>query len=166
MATRKAGTKAAARPKTAKTTPAKRTTRSGSASSKTAAATSAPKRTTRRATVDPLERKAADAQQMLKMIERTSFAGDEREVADELTSVDQHPADHADVTLQRELDSTIRDIVDDDLAQIRAAMKRKEEGAYGICTDCGQKIPKARLEARPEATRCIECQRRAEGERV
>jgi DnaK suppressor protein len=185
MATRKTAGSAASKParkssgssSNKETSSDKRTTAKTSASgsstsgrtSKTAAATAskaAPKRTTRKAPEDPLMKKAAETQQILDMIERTSFAGDEREVADELSAVDQHPADHADITLQREIDYTIRDIVDDDLVQIQEAMKRKEAGTYGICENCGRKIPKARLEARPEATRCIDCQRKFEGERA
>jgi DnaK suppressor protein len=135
-------------------------------SSRSTATKSAPKRSTKQSASDPLAQRAAEAQQVIDSIERTSFAGDEREVSDELAAVDQHPSEHADVTLQRELDYTIREIVDDDLAQIREAMQRKQEGTYGTCSDCRQKIPKARLEARPEATRCIECQRRFEGERA
>ena len=164
MAAKKTPTRAAARPagKSPGTSSSKRTAKTTAATVSTAA----PTRASRQAPEDPLVTKAAEAQRLLESIDRTSFAGDEREVSDELSTIDQHPADHADVTLQRELDYTIREIVDDDLAQIREAMKRKEEGTYGICADCGQKIPKARLEARPEAIRCIDCQRRAEGERV
>ena len=38
------------------------------------------------------------------------------------------------------------------------AMKRIKEGTYGICVDCDKKIPAARLQAKPEATRCVNCQ--------
>jgi DnaK suppressor protein len=43
------------------------------------------------------------------------------------------------------------------IAAIRAAIKRVDEGCYGICTTCGGKIALARLEAIPEATQCIFC---------
>ena len=46
--------------------------------------------------------------------------------------------------------------------QIRAALARMDEGAYGICTDCGQEIPEQRLRAQPLALRCLICQERAE----
>ena len=38
------------------------------------------------------------------------------------------------------------------------ALRRLENGTYGICTDCGRTIPERRLSARPEATRCVVCQ--------
>lgn len=38
------------------------------------------------------------------------------------------------------------------------ALRRIQEGTYGICTDCGKRIPPARLQVKPEATRCVTCQ--------
>jgi len=37
------------------------------------------------------------------------------------------------------------------------AMKRIEEGSYGICEDCGKPISEKRLQVAPAATLCIEC---------
>ena len=33
-----------------------------------------------------------------------------------------------------------------------------QEGTYGQCVDCGKPVPEGRLEARPEASRCVACQ--------
>jgi len=46
--------------------------------------------------------------------------------------------------------------------QVEAALTRIEQGTYGTCVDCGQPIPPARLEVRPEAARCVEDQERFE----
>ena len=43
------------------------------------------------------------------------------------------------------------------IAAIRAALEKLEEGSYGICENCGGKIATARLEALPQTTTCIEC---------
>lgn len=40
---------------------------------------------------------------------------------------------------------------------IRAALTRIDEGVYGICTSCGERIGEARLQALPFAERCVEC---------
>lgn len=40
------------------------------------------------------------------------------------------------------------------LEAVTAAMIRLEDGAYGICIDCGEVIDEARLDAIPEAARC------------
>ena len=38
------------------------------------------------------------------------------------------------------------------------ALVRIERGVYGVCADCGSAIPEGRLDARPEAARCVGCQ--------
>lgn len=50
----------------------------------------------------------------------------------------------------------------EELAEIEAALKRLDEGAYGMCVNCGQPIGEQRLRAWPAAVRCIGCQTRAE----
>lgn len=49
-----------------------------------------------------------------------------------------------------------------ELAQVEAALRRIETGGYGICIDCSEAIPRARLEAQPAALRCARCQEQAE----
>jgi phage/conjugal plasmid C-4 type zinc finger TraR family protein len=46
------------------------------------------------------------------------------------------------------------------------ALLRLGEGTYGVCVGCGRKIPEARLSAKPEAIRCLECQSVQEGQSV
>ncbi|MEV7808319.1 TraR/DksA family transcriptional regulator [Microbispora sp. NPDC088329] len=48
---------------------------------------------------------------------------------------------------------------------VLAALKRLDDGGYGRCVDCGTLVPEGRLEARPEAARCVQCQSRAERRR-
>ncbi|MCC6179597.1 MAG: TraR/DksA C4-type zinc finger protein [Chloroflexi bacterium] len=109
-----------------------------------------------------LIKKAAEAARLRDFIDRTTFAGDQREAADELSVVDQHPADVADMTMQREVDYTIKGIVEDEAQQVKEALERREQGRYGVCSDCGRQIDPARLAVRPQATRCIDCQRKLE----
>ena len=45
-----------------------------------------------------------------------------------------------------------------ELRQVDTALARIQEGTYGFCVDCGQEIPRARLQANPSAERCILCQ--------
>lgn len=46
------------------------------------------------------------------------------------------------------------------------ALRRIEEGTYGICDGCGEHISIARLEARPDTNYCLDCKTRMEaGER-
>lgn len=41
--------------------------------------------------------------------------------------------------------------------EIRTALKRVDEGDYGVCQMCGDDIGERRLLARPMATHCIDC---------
>ncbi len=42
------------------------------------------------------------------------------------------------------------------------ALRRIDDGSYGLCVICRTPLPAERLEARPEAARCMACQARAE----
>src|SRR5919202_5752586 len=75
---------------------------------------------------------------------------------------DNHLADTATDTYDRELDYTLGENSEHVLAEIDAALERIEDGTYGICTNCGKQIAPERLEARPWATLCIDCQRQRE----
>ncbi len=46
---------------------------------------------------------------------------------------------------------------------IQAALRRIEEGIYGVCAECGKPIDEERLVALPQAVYCLGCQRRVEG---
>jgi RNA polymerase-binding protein DksA len=72
---------------------------------------------------------------------------------------DNHLADTATETYDRELDYSLEENAEHLLADIDAALQRIEEGTYGTCANCGTQIPEARLEALPWATTCIDCQR-------
>ena len=42
--------------------------------------------------------------------------------------------------------------------EVADALGRIDRGTYGTCVDCGAHIPEGRLQARPEAARCVRCQ--------
>jgi DnaK suppressor protein len=50
----------------------------------------------------------------------------------------------------------------DYLRQLDDALKRIEDGSYGVCEDCGGKIPLKRLEAFLAAKLCITCKSKQE----
>ena len=80
----------------------------------------------------------------------------------ELSTHDQHPADNASELSDSDRENAILEAAADQRKQVEAALARIEAGTYGTCTDCGQQISEARLQVRPEASRCIECQAKAE----
>src|SRR5580704_3564438 len=44
------------------------------------------------------------------------------------------------------------------LRQVKAALRRIHDGAFGVCLDCEEAISPKRLAAVPWAARCIQCQ--------
>ena len=75
---------------------------------------------------------------------------------------DNHLADSATATLNREIDYTLEENSEHVLSGINEALDRIESGTFGSCARCGKQIGEERLEALPYATRCIDCQRLAE----
>ncbi|MFJ4845952.1 MULTISPECIES: TraR/DksA family transcriptional regulator [unclassified Streptomyces] len=48
------------------------------------------------------------------------------------------------------------------LAQTEHALERLDSGTYGLCESCGEPIGKARMQAFPRATLCVDCKQRQE----
>ena len=84
----------------------------------------------------------------------------------ELARIDNHPGDMGTETFERELDSTTQLLLDEEERRIGDARRALANGTYGTCTSCGAEIPASRLEAVPEAVRCMPCQRGLEGLRA
>ena len=93
---------------------------------------------------------------------REETAGTLYDDAGEESAYDNHLADTATETYDRELDYTLEENSEHVLGEIDAALRRIDGGTYGICTNCRQQIFEERLEALPWATLCIDCQRNLE----
>jgi RNA polymerase-binding protein DksA len=78
------------------------------------------------------------------------------------SSLDDHMGDLATETHDRELEYGLEDNAEAVLSEIDAALTRIDDGTYGKCQVCGREIDRARLEARPWASLCIDDQRRQE----
>ncbi|PCK21148.1 general stress protein [Bacillus pumilus] len=76
--------------------------------------------------------------------------------------VGNHIADHGSIYLDRMTEQTL-DQVDDQLeGEIHAALKRMEEGSYGICEKTGKDIPYERLKAVPYTRYSIDAKKNEE----
>ena len=80
----------------------------------------------------------------------------------ELTTLDQHPADSGTNLVDADREEAALEIVRGQQERVRAALTRIEAGTYGQCVDCGRALPDERLDVRPEAERCVDCQQRVE----
>jgi RNA polymerase-binding protein DksA len=72
---------------------------------------------------------------------------------------DNHLADSATATLNREIDYSLEENAEHVLAAIEEALRRIAAGTFGTCRRCGKSIAEERLEAIPYANRCIDCKR-------
>ena len=68
---------------------------------------------------------------------------------------DSNFADSSQVTAERGEAERLAGELRDSLEEVDAALKRLEDGTYGICEVCGKPIGAARLEAMPAARLCI-----------
>lgn len=116
-----------------------------------------------------------DAQRQQLLEERARL---EREIAEleadlsesledssEESPYDQHMAETAAVTLDREIDLTLEENARASIQQIDRALGKLENGTYGRCDKCGKPIGDDRLRVAPFATLCIDCKRLEERSR-
>ena len=80
------------------------------------------------------------------------------------TETENHPdlADRASSETDRALELRTRDRQRKLISKIDEALRRLEDGSYGVCEETGEPIGLARLEARPIATLSLEAQERHE----
>jgi DnaK suppressor protein len=67
------------------------------------------------------------------------------------------PTDRASMESSRNSVLRIRDRERKLIFKIQEALRRLDDGEYGICEECGEEIGIERLKARPVTTLCIGC---------
>jgi DnaK suppressor protein len=72
----------------------------------------------------------------------------------------QDPADAGSTLSETDRTEAALDAVQSQRRLVMDALVRIDRGVYGTCADCGKPIPEGRLDARPEAARCVNCQSR------
>lgn len=70
---------------------------------------------------------------------------------------DEHDPEGATIAFEREQLALLRDGARRRVDDISAALRRLDEGSYGICTFCGARIADERLAAIPTALACFDC---------
>jgi len=106
---------------------------------------------------DPLEaeRLAAAAQ-----IESLTREFDEMVAASRASNADdEHDPEGATIAFERQQVVALLEQARLRLADVEAALVRRDAGDYGICENCGRPIAPERLAARPAARTCIDCAR-------
>ncbi len=97
-----------------------------------------------------------------KISELLSEAG---KTVSEMTSGKENfpdPNDRASLESDRNFELRIRDRERKLILKMQEAIKRIDDGVYGICESCGGPISEKRLMARPVTTECIDCKTKQE----
>ena len=96
----------------------------------------------------------AELSDQLTTIEDQAFAATQSDMSGDV-GVDDESADAGTATFEREKELSIEQNVRDLIQKIDRALKRIEDGTYGICEVCGKPIEKARIKALPYVDLCI-----------
>lgn len=72
------------------------------------------------------------------------------------------PNDRASLESDRNFELRIRDRERKLIVKMQEAIKRIDDGTYGVCESCGEPISEKRLLARPVTTECIDCKTKQE----
>ena len=86
----------------------------------------------------------------------------QKESSGDLSGYSFHMADMASDSYDRELSLNIAGGEQEIIYEIDDALKRIEEGKFGLCISCSKKIPQKRLNAVPYAKYCIQCKSKEE----
>jgi DnaK suppressor protein len=92
----------------------------------------------------------------------TSF----KDASGDLSGYSFHMADMATDLYDREFSLELAEEERERLYEIDDAIKRIDEGGYGVCKTCECKITQQRLKVMPEAKNCIKCQEKEEKENI
>jgi YteA family regulatory protein len=87
----------------------------------------------------------------------------QREEIDELSLIDNHPADMAAEMFDKEKRFALLNNEKSIVSQIDDALNRIDNNKYGICSLCGKEISKERLDFMPYAVTCVECENKKPG---
>jgi RNA polymerase-binding protein DksA len=102
-----------------------------------------------------LEKRRESLQTLVRVATEQGSLDEEQRETSELSATDQHPADAATDTVDREMGFSIRETAEENLKAVDRALERVDSGSYGVCAVCNAPIAEDRLEARPEAEYCV-----------
>lgn len=96
---------------------------------------------------------------------RTEIEASEDALAGLMRDSGEGTGDEADTgskNITREHEMALASNAREMLLQTERALERLDAGTYGLCENCGKPIGKARMQAFPRATLCVECKQRQE----
>jgi RNA polymerase-binding transcription factor DksA len=97
---------------------------------------------TRKQLIDELEQLEAGSRLVIKRQGNSTWAKED-ELADRISELERR--------------STLVKLLREQLEEIENALRKKDQGTYGLCDNRGQPIDFGRLEALPQANLCLNC---------
>ena len=94
----------------------------------------------------------------LRHLEGDSLNTSQRDASGDLSGYSLHMADMATDNFDREFTLGLASNEQQRLNLIDAALRKIEDGSYGLCENCRKSITQKRLLAMPHAPLCIKCQ--------
>jgi len=95
--------------------------------------------------------------------ERVRLTGELEHLREALKTEVDVDADEGDPDLiEREKNVALVSQLERKKEDVEAALRLIEKGKYGTCERCGKEIPTERLDVRPDATLCVQCQAEVE----
>ncbi|MFA4983871.1 MAG: TraR/DksA family transcriptional regulator [Candidatus Omnitrophota bacterium] len=107
-------------------------------------------------------KKKEDILEEIKSISEDVLKKSQKDASGDISGYSYHMADVATDNYDREFSLGLASNEMEVLYVLDDALKRIDEGSYGICEDCKQPISKTRLKALPQASLCIKCQEKRE----
>jgi DnaK suppressor protein len=116
-------------------------------------------------TVEEIEEVREELLSDIKRMERaikTAEAGLANLFDEGVDGAGRDPADVGSTNFERDQEMSLVQNAKDMLEQASNALRRFEQGSYGVCESCGRAIGKDRLQVFPRATMCLSCKQREE----
>ncbi|MGD0336757.1 MAG: TraR/DksA family transcriptional regulator [Candidatus Omnitrophota bacterium] len=98
----------------------------------------------------------------IKHISDDTLKKSQKDASGDISGYTYHMADVATDNYDREFSLGIASSERQFLYELDDAMKRIDEGTFGLCEDCKSLISKTRLRAIPQARLCVKCQEKRE----
>jgi len=98
----------------------------------------------------------------IKHISDDTLKKSQKEASGDISGYTYHMADIATDTYDREFSLSLASNDRQSLYELDDALKKIEEGTFGICEDCKVLISRTRLKVIPYARLCLKCQEKKE----
>jgi DnaK suppressor protein len=98
----------------------------------------------------------------IKRISEDTLKKSQKDASGDISGYSYHMADVASDTYDREFSMGLASNERQAMYEVDDAVKKIEDGTFGICEDCKSLISKTRLKAVPFARLCVKCQERKE----